>query len=308
MACVGILLLDSASLYYRAYFALPDSITSPDGQPVNAVRGFLDTMASLARDREPATVVACWDDDWRPQWRVDLVPTYKTHRVLDEGTSDELSVEEVPDTLAPQIDVIAELLEIAGIPRIGAVECEADDVVATLALRSRSPVDIASGDRDLLQLVSDRVTLLYTGGTSASRGGRPYAPMDPDLVRAQYGVDPERYADLSILRGDPSDGLPGVRGIGAKTAAALVTAFGGIDGILRAAREPGSPRPMTPTLRDRLLDAEGTLRDLDRVVRLRARPGVPPMPRMSLDPEAALVAARRYGVEPSMRRLMDVLA
>lgn len=307
MARVGILLLDSASLYYRAYFALPDSITGPGGQPVNAVRGFLDTIASLARDREPATVVACWDDNWRPQWRVDLIPTYKTHRVLGEATSDEVA-EEVPDTLAPQIDVIAELLEIAGIPRIGAADCEADDVVATLALRSRSPVDIASGDRDLLQLVSDRVTLLYTGGTSASRGGRPYAAMDPGLVREQYGVDPERYADLSILRGDPSDGLPGVRGIGAKTAAALVTAFGGIDGILHAAREPDSPRPMTPTLRERLLDAEDTLRDLDQVVRLRARPGVPPMPRMSLDPQAALDAARRHGVEASMRRLMDVIA
>lgn len=303
MACVGALLLDSASLYYRSYFALPESITGPGGQPVNAVRGFLDTLATLARERAPATVVACWDDDWRPQWRVDLVPGYKTHRLAGEGDT----AEETPDTLAPQVGIIAQLLDVAGIPRIGAVDCEADDVIATLALRSRTPVDIASGDRDLMQLVSERVTLLYTGGSSASRGGRPYAAMDPTIVRERYGVDPRLYADLSILRGDPSDGLPGVRGIGEKTAAALVTAFGGIDGILDAARDPSSAKPMTAALRERLLASEGVLHDLDRVVRLAPRPGVPALPRMTLDPGAGLAAAREHGVEAAMQRLMEAL-
>ncbi len=308
MAGVSALLLDSASLYYRAYFALPESITGPDGQPVNAVRGFLDTVGALARERGSTSIVACWDDDWRPQWRVDLVPTYKTHRVQDEAGPAAPAVEEVPDTLAPQVDILADLLDETGIPRVGALECEADDVIATMALRSRSPLDIASGDRDLVQLVSDRVTLLFTGGSSASRGGRPYTPMDPMTVRERFGVPPGQYADLSILRGDPSDGLPGVRGIGEKTAAALVAAFGGIDGILDAARDPGSPKPMTPALRERLLASEESLRDLERVVRLAVRPGVPPLPRMALSPDRGMAAARRYGVESAMRRLLDAVS
>lgn len=304
---MGALLLDSASLYYRAFYALPESITAPDGTPVNAVRGFLETIAMLVRERGSQTVVACWDDDWRPQWRVDLIPSYKTHRLAQAVPVGGEAVEDEPDALGPQIDIIAGLLEAVGIPRIGAPECEADDVIATLAHRLREPVDIASGDRDLVQLVNERVTLLYTGGSSASRGGRPFAPWDPAGVQERFGVAPAEYADLAVLRGDPSDGLPGVRGIGEKTAAALVTSFGNLSGILAAARQDELRRPMTPALRDRLLEAEPTLRRAEQAVRLGPRSGVPPLRSSTWNPERGLAAAEQVGVGRAMGRLIDAL-
>ena len=297
------LLLDSASLYYRAYFALPETMVGPDGQPVNAVRGFLDTVAALTRDRAPARVIACWDDDWRPQWRVDLVPSYKTHRLLDEAEG----TEETPDTLSPQIDILRGLLPQLGIPIVGANDAEADDVIATLAHHGTGQVDIASGDRDLVQLVDDRVTLLFTGGSSASRKGRPWEVITPAAAEARYGVPASRYADLAVLRGDPSDGLPGVRGVGEKTAAALIQAFGDLQGILTAAADPASPRPMTPTVRERLLESREEILRAERVVRLTpdARYGAMPGP---IRPRAdALDIAAGYGVAASAQRVLDAL-
>lgn len=295
------LLLDSASLYYRSYFALPETIVAPDGQPVNAVRGFLDTVAALVRDRGSTGVIACWDDDWRPQWRVDLVPTYKTHRLLVDGEGEE----ETPDTLSPQIDILRELLPALGIPVVGAPDCEADDVIAGLATAIPGPVDIASGDRDLVQLVTDRVTLLFTGGTSASRGGRPWEVITPEVAEARFGVPPAAYADLAVLRGDPSDGLPGVRGIGEKTAAALIRAFGDLEGVICAARDPASPRPMTPAVRARLLESEDDIRAAARVVRLD-QSGRWSHPQAGLSPSSEAAAlADAYGVGRSARRLRD---
>jgi len=305
---VATLLLDSASLYYRSYFALPETIVSPDGTPVNAVRGFLETVSALVRERGSTAIAACWDDDWRPQWRVDLIPSYKTHRVLDEGADGSSDgEEEVPDTLAPQVGLLRELLPALGIAVLGDEGFEADDVIAGLAHHVSGSVDIASGDRDLVQLVDDRITLLYTGGTSASRGGRPWQVMTPTEAQAKYGVEPRRYADLAILRGDPSDGLPGVRGIGEKTAAALVVAFGGVEDILGAAADPQSPRPMTPVIRQRLLDSQAEIRRVERVVRLRPderwkRPDLTVKPRPD-----AVDLAESWGVGPAARRLLDVL-
>jgi len=294
------LLLDSASLYYRAYFALPDSLVSPDGAPINAVRGFLDTVAAMVAARGSNQVVACWDDDWRPQWRVDLVPTYKSHRVAD----DEGVEEEVPDTLAPQVDMLRALLPELGIPVIGAPEAEADDVIADLAAQAPGPVDIASGDRDLVQLVDDRVTLLFTGGSSATRGGKPWLVIDPATATERFGVPPHRYADFAILRGDPSDGLPGAKGIGEKTAAALVIAFGGLDDILSAAADPASPKPMTPAVRRRLLDDGDALRAAEAVVRLGQVPGRTTLPIVEgTDDESGLARARALGVGTSADRL-----
>jgi 5'-3' exonuclease len=152
---VTALLLDTASLYYRAYFALPETLVAPDGTPINAVRGLLDTVAAIVTARGNSSAVACWDEDWRPQWRVDLVPSYKTHRVAESDSSTEASSdgeEEVPDTLAPQVDILRELLPALGVPIVGAPEAEADDVIADLSAMSSGPVDIASGDRDLVQL------------------------------------------------------------------------------------------------------------------------------------------------------------
>jgi 5'-3' exonuclease len=299
------LLLDSASLYYRSYFALPETLVSPDGIPINAVRGFLDTVAALVTARNSAPVIACWDDDWRPQWRVDLVPSYKTHRVADAEAPDE---EAVPDTLAPQVDILREILPLLGVPVVGAPEAEADDVIADLSHVLAGDVDIASGDRDLVQLVSPRVTLLYTGGTSASRGGRPWVDIDPSTARDRFGVPAELYADLAILRGDPSDGLPGAKGIGDKTAVALIQAFGALDGILTAADDPNSTRPMTPAIRRSLLASATQLRAAEQAVRLTYRPGRSALPTTgSPDPARALALAAAWGVQAAAGRVTAAL-
>ncbi|MFZ8909240.1 MAG: 5'-3' exonuclease [Candidatus Nanopelagicales bacterium] len=299
------LLLDSASLYYRSFFALPESLVSPDGIPINAVRGFLDTVAAMVTARGSARVIACWDDDWRPQWRVDLVPSYKTHRVADAEASDE---EAVPDTLAPQVDMLREILPLLGVPVVGAPEAEADDVIADLSHSVGGDVDIASGDRDLVQLVSPRVTLLYTGGTSASRGGRPWVAIDPEIARERFGVPAELYADLAILRGDPSDGLPGAKGIGEKTAVALIQAFGSLDGILAAADDPASARPMTPAVRRSLLGSADQLRAAEQAVRLVHRPGRSALPEPGLsNPDAGLALASAWGVQGAAGRVTAAL-
>jgi 5'-3' exonuclease len=303
------LLLDSASLYYRSYFALPDTLVSPDNVPVNAVRGFLDTVAAMVAARHPSQVLACWDDDWRPQWRVDLVPTYKTHRVADEEL-DDTGAEEVPDTLAPQVDMLREILPLFGIPVVGAADAEADDVIADLAHELPGDIDIASGDRDLVQLVDHRVTLLYTGGSSASRGGEPWVRIDPAAAAERFGVPPHLYADLAILRGDPSDGLPGARGIGEKTAAALVQEFGSLSRILEAAHDPLTTRPMTPSVRRKLLDAEPGLAAAEAVVRLANVPGRT-SERARTSPESALsdalALAESWGAQAPARRLVAAL-
>lgn len=297
---VPVLLLDTASLYYRSYYALPETLVAPDGTPVNAVRGLLDTVASMVTARGCADVVACWDDDWRPQWRVDLIPSYKTHRLADAES------EEVPDTLAPQVDILRELLPALGVPVIGAPAAEADDVIADLSAQWPGPVDIASGDRDLVQLVDDRVTLLYTGGSSSSRGGRPWLPIDPATATERFGVPPHLYADLAILRGDPSDGLPGAKGVGDKTAAALVMAFGNLHGVLAAADDPASERPMTPAVRRRLLESRESLLAAERVVRLEHRAGrttLADVDHGGLDDGLAL--AGRWGVDSPAQRLVS---
>ena len=304
-----LLLLDSASLYWRAYHALPDSIRDSSGQPVNAVRGFLDTLGRLIEQRVPDRVIACWDEDWRPAWRVELVESYKAHRVEEAtGVADD-GVEVVPDTLAPQIPVILQFLDALGVEVIGAAECEADDVIATLALRHGGPgtsVDIASGDRDLVQLVTDHVTLLYTGGTAASRAGAPWIEYDPTAVHAAFSVTPEQYPLMAALRGDPSDGLPGLPGIGAKTAVALVTAYGDVDGLLRAAdAEP--VRPMTPRLAATIRDEAHLLKACLAVTRLQQMPQVAPMSEvLPADFGQAAQLAVSYNVERSVSRILGL--
>lgn len=304
------LLLDTASLYYRSYFALPETLLAPNGMPVNAVRGVLDTVAAMVSARGSARVIACWDDDWRPQWRVDLVPSYKTHRVADDETASgagELP-EEIPDTLAPQVDLLREMLPALGVPVVGAPEAEADDVIADLSAELSGPVDIASGDRDLVQLVDDRVTLLFTGGSSASRGGKPWVTFDPATAAERFGVTPRQYADLAILRGDPSDGLPGARGIGDKTAQSLVAAYGDLHGILAAAKDPSTGKPMTPAVRQRLLDAREHLLLAERVVRLSHRPGRSVLSTgASLSTDEGLALAEAWGVQAPAQRLLAAL-
>ena len=215
-----LLLLDGASMWFRSYFGVPSSITTPDGRPVNAVRGFIDSMAVVITQLKPGRLAVCLDLDWRPQFRVDLIPSYKAHRVAEEEPAGEPDVEEVPDDLTPQVDMIMELLDAFGIPTAGAPGFEADDVLGTLAARERTdPVVVVSGDRDLLQVVADDpvpVRVLYLG-----RGLAKATLLGPAEVAEQFGVPVGRagpgYAELALMRGDPSDGLPGVPGVGEKT-------------------------------------------------------------------------------------------
>ena len=283
-----LMLVDAATLYYRAYYALPDSMVDATGAPVNAIRGFFDGLRTLRDAYSPDRIVACWDEDWRPQWRVDLLPSYKTHRVAGEG-------EETPDSLSPQIPVIAAVCAALGIPVVGAPGMEADDVVAALAFSAAEPVAVVSGDRDLTQLVSDRDQrrLLYLG-----TGVGKHTVYDDALVRSTYGVEPSQYADLSTLRGDPSDGIPGAAGIGAKTAAAYLNAFGDLEGILSAAASVTPP--ITRTKAETLLRDAEMLRATRRVVTLH--PAALEIPAVAVHPEDAVALAERYALSSTLRR------
>lgn len=293
-----LLLLDSASLYYRSFHALPESMTAPDGRPHNALRGFLSTLARLVGNHSPAAVVAAWDDDWRPAWRVELIPGYKAHRVAADGSGP--SEEAEPESLPDQAEAIAEVLVAAGIPVVGVPDYEADDVLASLAKQDPRPAIVVSGDRDLVQLVDERTRLLLT-----VNGGMDKWPLlDPEGVTARFGVPPESYVDLAVLRGDPSDGLPGVKGIGAKTAVALVLAFGDLDAILAAAVATPDRRPLTRRLAAALTGSEDEVRRA-----LRVATAVTDLPVLPLtaggDPDRLHVLASRWGV---MRQVDDLMA
>src|ERR687890_1595605 len=211
------MLLDTASLYFRAFFGVPDTITAPDGTPVNAVRGLLDFISRLVGEYHPTHLACCWDDDWRPAWRVELLPSYKAHRVLAAKASGP-DIEQVPDPLEVQIPVIREVLAAFGIAVVGAPGYEADDVIGTLADTAAPgmPVDIVTGDRDLFQLVDDarEIRVLYV-----ARGVGRHERVTNAVVREKYGVDGRQYADFATLRGDASDGLPGVAGPSAENPA-----------------------------------------------------------------------------------------
>jgi 5'-3' exonuclease len=219
----SLMLLDTASLFFRAFHGMPDTVTAPDGMPVNAVRGLLDQITFLVKARKPAGLVACWDNDWRPEFRVYLVPSYKANRLSADGHT-----EVIPENLRPQIPVIKELLTTCGIAVAGHDGYEADDIMGTLAARADGPVEVVTGDRDLFQLVDDarQIQVIYAQG-----GLRNLTIINEAAVTAKYGIPGRAYADFAALRGDPSDGLPGVPGVGEKTAAALIRAFGSVDGI-----------------------------------------------------------------------------
>ncbi|MGY1810460.1 5'-3' exonuclease H3TH domain-containing protein [Blastococcus sp. SYSU D00669] len=294
------MLLDAASLYFRAFYGVPTSVTAPDGRPVNAVRGFLDMTARLVTAHRPSRLVACWDDDWRPQFRVDALPSYKAHRLAPDGAE-----EVVPDELSPQVPVLVDVLAAAGIARVGAPGFEADDVIGTLATRARGPVDVVTGDRDLFQLVDDSrgVRVLYT-----ARGINDIEVVDEAAVQSKYGIPGRAYADFAVLRGDPSDGLPGVAGVGAKTAAALVTAFGDLAGIRRAVASTVVPKPpLTGAVLKKLLAASDYLDAAPVVVAVERNIDLPPvegeLPTAPVDPGTLAALAERHNLESPLRRL-----
>lgn len=303
-----LMLLDTASLYFRAFYGLPDTIRRPDGTPVNAVRGFLDMIARLTTNYGATHLVACWDDDWRPQWRVDLIPTYKSHRFA-EIVSHAPDVEVVPDALEAQIPMIRHVLKLAGIAVVGAAEHEADDVIGTYASHADVPVDVVTGDRDLFQVVNDgrQVRVIYT-----ARGMRNLEVVTDAVVVGKYRVLPEQYADYATLRGDASDGLPGVAGIGEKTAASLLGEYGTLDNLLAAA-DGGDGLPAS--VRSKLAAAADYLTVAPTVVKLvrslelptleaagaRLRPVVGG-PRADLE-----LLAVEWNLGGSVKRLLDAL-
>lgn len=300
-----LMLLDTASLYFRAFYGVPDTVHAADGTPVNAARGLLDIIAKLVAMYEPTRIVACWDDDWRPQWRVDLIPSYKTHRVAQviEGAPD---VEEVPDPLEAQIPIIRESLAAIGIPIVGAAEHEADDVIGTLATRADLPVDVVTGDRDLFQLIDDtrEVRIVYT-----ARGMSNLEVVTDDVVVAKYGIHAAQYADFAVLRGDSSDGLPGVAGIGEKTAATLLTAHRDLAGIIAAA-EAGEG--MTAGQRTKMLAGADYLAVAPTVVEVvrdldlpEADAAIHPFDDARRNAAAAL--AEHWNLGSSMTRAVDAL-
>jgi 5'-3' exonuclease len=295
------MLLDTPSLYFRAFYGVPESVTSPDGMPVNAVRGLLDFIGFLVERHRPTRLVACMDADWRPAFRVALLPSYKAHRLAPTGG------ETVPDALVPQVAVIEALLDAIGIAHVGVAGFEADDVIATLAHRHDGPVDVVTGDRDLFQLVRDDkpVRIVYT-----ARGVGKSEVVDEAGVTARYGIPGRAYADFAVLRGDPSDGLPGVAGIGEKTAAALVSRFGDLDALLKALDsddEAGFPAGA----RNKLKAARSYIDDARVVVATRIDAEVPSfddaLPSSIRDPEALLDLVQRYGVGSPVQRLLAAL-
>lgn len=293
------MLVDAAGLYFRAFYAVPDSVTTPDGRPINAVKGFLDMAASLIDKRRPTRWVACLDLDWRPAFRVELIPTYKAHRVAHDGGED------VPDTLSPQVPVLLEVLTAMGLACAGAEGFEADDVIATLAERDHDRVEVVTGDRDLIALATDRTTVLYTG-----RGLAKMETLGPDEVLAKYGIPAANYADFAVLRGDPSDGLPGVPGVGEKTAAALVSRFGAIEDIVEAvqAGDDGFPVGAAAKVRkalDYLAVAPAAVRGRTDAPVAEVADDLPTEPR---DPDRLAELAGSLGLQNSIGRMQTAIA
>jgi 5'-3' exonuclease len=300
------MLLDTASLYFRAYFGIPDSVQAPDGSPVNAVRGLLDFISRLVEEYRPTHLACCWDNDWRPAWRVELIPSYKAHRVV-RPVPGGVDVEVVPDPLEIQVPVIREVLDALGLAVVGADHYEADDVIGTLATKARMPVDIVTGDRDLFQLVDDarQVRVLYI-----ARGvGRHERLTDSDIVK-KYKILPEQYAAFATMRGDTSDGLPGVAGIGEKTASSLLGTYGDLPGILGAALDPGSG--MSAAVRGRFQAAAGYLTVAPRVVEVARDIDLPDqdlsLPRSApADPDRFAALVERWGLGGSAERVVRAL-
>lgn len=268
-------------MIFRAYYGVPAGAPAPDGLQVNAVRGFLERLARLIAQRRPRRLAIADDTAWRPEWRVALIPTYKAHRVA----------EPIPPGLEPQMPVIRALLAAIGVDMVGMEDHEAEDVIATWAKLAGGRIEIASGDRDLFALVQDpRVCVLYP-----EKGGM--SVIDEREVGRRYGIPGRRYADFAILRGDPSDGLPGLRGVGSVTAASMIRRHGDIAGVLR----------------------DRQLRDADRAYLESAMRVVPPVDDLPIglpagrrstypeNPASVRSLAARYSVQDACERLLSAV-
>jgi 5'-3' exonuclease len=298
------LYFDTATLYYRAFFAVPESIVAPDGSPSGAVRSFLDMVSTLHQQFPAEVVVFAWDDDWRPQWRVDLIPSYKTHRLV-EVDEHGVSVEEVPDALSPQVDVIARILDAIGLPRIGEMGFEADDILGSLVDQYVIPADVVTGDRDLFQLIDDGAAVRVV---SITKGIKKLEVFDDQALVEKYGIAGHHYADFSLLRGDASDGLPGVKGIGEKTAAKLVSEYSSVVELVNAAQDETSP--LAPAVRKNLLASADYIQAASQVVRTRTDAALPPiakLPEQVQSPDVLAQIVDQWGVARQVDRLLKVM-
>ena len=220
------MLLDTASLWYRAYFGMPDSLRSPSGMPVHLIRGVLDRTSRLMTTYQPTELIFCLDSDWRPSWRVELIPSYKEHRV-ETGEGEEL----VEESMSEQIPILLEILAAFGFAITGAANYEADDVIATLCIEDTI---VVTGDRDLFQLVDDKLKIRVA---YLAKGVSSHDLVDESYIQNKYGIPGRRYGLFALLRGDASDGLPGVKGIGEKSAAILVNKCESLSDLIRVSRD-----------------------------------------------------------------------
>ena len=264
-----LMLLDSASLWYRAYFGMPDTLLSPSGEPVNAIRGYLDMTSKLISIYKPKRLVACIEGDWRPSWRVDLFPEYKANRLDVEGE------EEEPDTLGPQIPILLDLLEAFKIPIVGVDDYEADDVMASYTVSEPGPIKIVTGDRDLFQLVDDKrkISVVYL-----AKGIANHDLVDLRWIAEKYDIPGERYALFAMIRGDASDGLPGIRGIGEKGAAIIAKQFENLEEVMLAAKN--NDERLTPNARKKLLESADYARIAPKLVHCALDV---PLPKLNID-------------------------
>ena len=295
-----LMLLDSASLWYRAYFGMPDTLVSPSGMPVNAIRGFLDMTSRLVVKYQPNRLVACLEGDWRPSWRVELFPAYKLNRLDEEGEEDE------PDTLSPQIPILLEVLDALGLPLLGVDDYEADDLIATLSVEQSGPTRIVTGDRDLFQLVDDEkdVKIAYL-----AKGLSNHDLVDIDWISKKYEIPGDRYALFAMIRGDASDGLPGLKGIGEKGAALIAKSFSQMQDVVKAAENEDELLPKT--LAKKVLASKEYARIAPKIVNCALDV---PIPSMNIDlpkkPNSLTKIKElqsEYGLGSSVDRLISAL-
>lgn len=295
----SLMVFDTSYLYYRAFFGVPSSLRAPDGSPVNAIRGLLDALARLIEQYSPSRVACAWDDDWRPAWRTELVPSYKAHRVLDEVPAG-VDAEETPDELGVQVPLIREVLEAVGMPIIGAADHEADDVLGSLAAQHDGRCWVVTGDRDLFQLVDEETRVIWVG-----QGVAKHQVVDANWLEAKYGVLPHRYVDFSVLRGDPSDGLPGVRGVGEKSAARLTESFASLEALVTASLD-GSGQ-ISPAIRRSISESAEYILKAEAVVSVVLDLPLSRAASIPLSPNAERVAelGERLGLSGPIGRLVS---
>ncbi len=294
----SLMVFDTSYLYFRAFFGVPSSLRAPDGTPVNAVRGLLDAIARLVEQYSPSRVACAWDDDWRPAWRTDLVASYKAHRVLDE-VPDGVDAEETPDELGVQVPLIREVLEAVGMPVIGVAEHEADDVLGSLVTQHDGRCWVVTGDRDLFQLVDETTRVIWVG-----QGVAKHQVVDSDWLLAKYGVASERYVDFSVLRGDPSDGLPGVRGVGEKSAAHLISQFGSLEELVSSALD--GTGPLSPAVRRSVAESAEYILRAEAVVSVvrDLKVSVPSELPLLVDAARVTELSERLGLSGPLTRLV----